>query len=119
MAKDKKPKKVKEPTQEERINSKVLDEHERLVNKLKECQPDTDEYDAVLKELQQFESIQREKDKNKNCADDSKRAHIGKTLITTGGSILTAIGLMGLEKSVPLNGQTAKSFIGSIFRHKP
>lgn len=119
MAKDKKPKKTKEPSQEERINEKVLNEHERLVNKLKECQPNSDEYDAVLKELQQFEEIQRNKEKNRNCDKDSKRAHIGKSLITTGGGILTALGLMGLEKTVPINGQTAKAFINSLFRHKP
>lgn len=109
-------KKPKELTQEQRINKGVLDQHERLVKKLSECQPDTDEYDNVLKELQQFESIQRDKDKNKNCDKDSKRSHIGKSLITTGGGIITALGLMGLEKSTPLTGQTAKSFISSIFR---
>lgn len=116
MAKDKKAKKVKELTQEERINEKVLNEHERLVNKLNSCEPDTDEYDNVLKELKEFEAIQREKDKCKNSDKDSKRSHIGKSLITTGGGIITALGLMGLEKSVPINGQTAKSFISSIFR---
>lgn len=111
-------KKPKEISQEERINKGVLDEHERLVKKLSECQPDTDEYDSVLKELKEFEFIQREKDKNKNCDKDSKRAHIGKSLITTGGGIITALGLMGLEKNVPITGNTAKSFINSIFRPK-
>lgn len=111
-------KKPKELSQEERINKGVLDEHERLVKKLAECQPDTDEYDSVLKELKEFEFIQREKDKNKNSDKDSKRSHIGKSLITTGGGIITALGLMGLEKNVPLTGNTAKSFINSIFRPK-
>lgn len=109
-------KKPKELSQEERINKSVLDEHERLLKKLAECQPDTDEYDSVLKELKKFEFIQREKDKNKNADKDSKRNHIVKSLITSGAGIVTALGLMRLEKDVPLTGNTAKSFINSIFR---
>lgn len=106
----------KELTQEERINEKVLNEHERLVNKLSKAEPNSDEYDAYLKELRELENINNEKNKLKNCDKDSKREHLGKNLITTGGGIITAGLLMGLEKSVPINGQTAKSFISSIFR---
>lgn len=112
---------AKERTTEERleeINSKVLNEHERLVNKLKSCEPNSDEYDAVLKELKEFESIQREKDKTNNSDKNSKREHIGKTLITSGATLLATISLMGVEKSVPITGKTAQNFISSIFRRK-
>ena len=122
MAKDKEPKKakekkVKEPTQLERINEKALNEHERLLNKLNSCDPNSDEYDAVLKELKEFESIQREKEKIQNSRDDSKRQHIGKTLIQSGVTLLSATALMGLEKSgTPIVGKTASTFVASLFK---
>lgn len=112
-------KKPKELSQEERINKKVLDEHERVVDKLSKAEPNSDEYDAYLKELGNLENINNEKNKLKNSDKNSKRQHLGTNLITTGGGIITAGLLMGLEKSVPINGQTAKTFIGSamsIFR---
>lgn len=121
MTKDKakkvKEKKVKEPTQLERINEKALNEHERLLNKLNSCDPNSDEYDAVLKELKEFENIQREKEKIQNSRDDSKRQHIGKTLIQSGVTLLSATALMGLEKSgTPIVGKTASTFVASLFK---
>lgn len=122
MAKDKEPKpkkvkKQKEPTQLERINEKALNEHERLLNKLNKCDPNSDEYDAVLKELKEFESIQREKEKVQNSSDNSKREHIGKTLIQGGVTLLSATALMGLEKGgTPIVGKTASTFVASLFK---
>lgn len=111
-----KTKKEKKVSQKERINQKVLNQHERLVNRLSKAEPDSDEYNELLKELERFETIQREKEKSKTSDKDSKRNNIGKTLINGGTNLLISVGLFCVEKNFPIVGKTADAFIKSIFK---
>ena len=112
----KKSKKNPEPTNQEQIHEMAEEQHKRLYLKLKLLKPNTPEYDAVLKEIKEFEAIQREKDKVKNSDANSKREHIGKSLITTGGTVLMTTALMGMEKYVPIVGNVSKGLVQKILR---
>ena len=113
MAKFKKSKKL---TKRQEIEEKRLAEHERIMNELAKATPGTDEYDALQRELHSFESIDNEKDRVKNCDKNSKREHIGKTLIS--GGVTAILGAVALSKDAasPITSKLSQNFFGKILK---
>lgn len=109
----KKPKKL---TKRQEIEEKRLAEHERIVNELAKTEPGTEKYDALQRELHQFDSIDNDKDRIKITDKNSKREHLGKTLIS--GGVTALLGAVALSKDAvsPMTSKLGQNFFNKILK---
>ena len=108
--------KSKKLTKRQEIENKRLEEHERIMDELKKATPGTDAYDALQRELHQFESIDNEKDRIKAAKSSSTKEHIGKTFITSGVTAL--LGGIALSKDAiePMTSKLSQNFFGKMLK---
>lgn len=111
--KKKKPKKLNE---DELLENRILKQHNRIISKMEKTEPGTPEYDKLQQEEHQFASRRNEDKRIKMADKNSRREHIGKTLITVGGTTLLGAKALAQDKIAPICSKVALNFFNKTLK---
>lgn len=109
-------KKQKKLSEAELLEQRIQKEHNRVIDEMEKTKPGTPEYDKLQQEEHQFASRGNEKDRIKISDKNSKREHIGKSLISGGVTAILGAVALQRDKAAPICSKLAQNFFSKTLK---
>ena len=109
-------KKQKKLSEDELLEERIRKQHNRVIDKMEKTEPGTPEYDKLQQEEHQFSSRNNETSRIEIADRNSKREHIGKTLISVGGTTVLGAIALAADRISPICSKITQNFFSKTLK---